>query len=121
MRYSVSGANTTALDEASAAPNLLLGKAIATGRILWLRSAWFYNAAAEDILWIMDTATSTATSAVTNIRFPIPCASGITTVVEFPAPGLKFSTACVVSLDGTSGVLGASVGIGKAGGLGYEE
>ena len=31
MRYSVSGANTTALDEASAAPNLLLGKAIATG------------------------------------------------------------------------------------------
>jgi len=34
---------------------------------------------------------------------------------------LKFSTACVVSLDGTSGALGASVGIGKAGGLGYEE
>lgn len=118
MRYAVSGSNATALQEASGGCRHLLGKAITTGRILWLRSAWFYNSDAEDVICLQDSA-SGATLAPTSVRSRIVCACGQTTMVEFAAPGLKFTTALGALMDGTYAAVG--IGIGYAGANGYEE
>ena len=122
MRYATSGANATVIAYASDAPNHLLGKAIAAGRVFWLRNAWFYNTDFKRVIDILNQATTAATAAPANKRTLIDCASGRTTMVEFPAPGLKFSTACTVVLDGTAdGTATSNFLIGYIGGAGYEE
>ena len=119
MRYSVSGANAAALDEASGAGAFLLGKAITTGRLLVLRGAWIYNSASEVVVNLED-ATSSATSIATNRRMQIKCASGFTTVVDIPLPGIKFATSCRAILSASQAATGV-IAIGAAGGCGYEE
>lgn len=117
-RYAVSGVVGTALDEASGDAMTLMGKAITTGRALFLRSAWFYNTGPEDTVHLMDAA-SGASYVNTGSRLPVVCASGRTTMVEIPAPGLKFTTGLVAVHDGTFAAAG--IDIGAAGGCGYEE
>lgn len=119
-RYEVSGANSVAISEATLAGHNLIGKAISTGRVFKLRTAWVYNAVSEFILTISDCATSSSAtglaSATTVGRLPIVCASGVTTQVDIPEPGLKFATGCVATFDASG-----TIAIGDCGGAGYEE
>ena len=116
-RYSVSGANAVAVGEATGNAVHLIGRAIETGRIFWLRSVWVYNAVSEFVLNVADSATSaTGITGGSLQRITLACASGITTLVDIPAPGLKFSTGCVAVFDSTG-----NIAIGDCGGNGYEE
>lgn len=133
-RYSVSGANTTILDATvdatggSGDPTALLGGQavlgshnsgnITSGRVLWLRSFWAYNPTTVVSLALFDASVAVNPTGSTR-RAVVRCASGATTMIDFPAPGLKFATGCVVSKEATdaSGAFDA----GYVGGAGYEE
>ena len=134
MRYPVSGSATGAIPAPAAGgvsgPINLLGRAITTGRVFWLRKAWFYNGKGQATAGVsLCDSTTTATGPtganwVTNadgVRAIVQVVSGpsgglnANTFVEFPAPGLKFVTGCMVACELTSsGVIGC-------GGSGYEE
>jgi len=123
MRYAISGSCTdaiSAMGDATKAKNLL-GKNITTGRVLWLRNAHFYDASGAQTVQLYDVTQDTAKTAGSLI-INIPCASGRLTMVEFPPPGLKFSTGCCAILDATAstGVSGAFP-VEAIGGSGYEE
>lgn len=104
----------------------LLGASGTAGRTFWLRSFVAYNAAAELPLAIYDgtIATATVISPTTAtggyLKAVIICASGVTTVVDFPAPGLKFTTSAQVCRTATTTAT-AGFGPGTVGGAGYEE
>ena len=117
MRYPTSGANAAALD--STQGDLLLGGAITSGRILWLRSAWFYNShASEDAIINLQDGSSDCTVSTATVQMGgVVCPFGKFTMVDIPAPGLKFSTGCSALKDTTAG----TVAIGDCGGNGYEE
>ena len=133
-RYPVSGSATGSLQSGTgivgvAGPGVnLLGAGITAGRVFWLRQAWFFNTLASSPRIILaDIAVAatgptgvTAFNATDGIRYILQCLSGATmgynpVVVDFPPPGLKFSTACSVACDLTT------CGVVCAGGLGYEE
>lgn len=125
MRYQVSGANSVALDgTAVLTGQALLGGTIGTGRAFWLRSMWINNNATGVLaLKLLDAAVG-ATDATSNRRVLIPGATNATatstrTQVNFPPPGLKFSTNCVVLKDVTD--VSSGGGIGTVGGSGFEE
>ena len=120
MRYGISGSNATFLQEASGGAQYLLGGAITAGKKLWLRSIWAYNSASEDRLCLMDAALA-ATYSVSSNKMSIVCASGRSVMIDFPSPGLKFSTACVIVHDGTMAATTSAIQRGDAGGCGYEE
>jgi hypothetical protein len=129
-RYSISGTNSTILgatfDVTGKAGDAtvmmfgqaLLGRTLPTGRVFWLRSAWFYDASTAVLIHLFDSATGVQATG-SNKRITIRCASGSTTMVDFPAPGLKFATGCVAAKESTdaSGCFAA----GYCGGAGYEE
>ena len=119
QRYAVSGVGDSPITEASFDTEPLLGKEITTGRVLWLKNFWIYNDASELPINLQD-ATEGDTMAVADTRFVVMAASGRTTMVEFPAPGLKFSTGCSIILDGTASTTSAFTR-GEYGGAGYEE
>ena len=114
--YQVAGANSVAIGEATGNAISLLGKTIPTGRVFWLRSLWVYNAVSEFILNIADSATSATgiTGGAVN-RLALVCASGRTTQMDLPEPGMKFSTGCVAVFD-----VSGTIAIGNCGGCGYE-
>ena len=132
-KYAISGANGTLLDATldasttgtiTADPTALLhgrdvlGRAPTTGRVFWLRSFWAYDASAAVTLVIHDSSAGVS-PASTTIKAKIRCASNNTTFVEWPKPGLRFATGCVVSKAATD----VSNGFvpGEVGGAGYEE
>lgn len=131
MRYAVSGSLGTALAEVTGPAQNLLGKAITTGRVLWLRSLWALATASGGSIMLMDqVVTATATSVESTSRFRMFVAStqyAATTMVvytvgpygkvDFPAPGIKFALGCAVGLEGGC----TALAIGHAGGMGYEE
>ena len=129
-RYSVSGANATILDAtedatgAAGDPTTLLGgqqlmgRAITAGRAFYLRSAWFYNASTAVAIRIFDACAGTNPTGSTS-RIVVVCASGQTTMIDIPAPGLKFTTGVVASKEGSAP--SGSFGPGYCGGNGYEE
>ena len=129
-RYAVSGAITTVLDATFDATGkagdptclmggmALLGETMMTGRALWLRSVWAYDASQANVLDLFDAATGSNATSSTR-RAVIACASGSTTMVDFPAPGLKFTTGCVVSKEST--VASGCFQPGNVGGAGYYE
>ena len=119
MRYAISGGLAAAIDEASGAGAHLLGKAITSGRVLWLKSAWFYNTGAELKVSLED-ATSSATHKPTTGKMTLACASGRTTMIDIPSPGIKFINSCRVIADASLAATGV-IGIGDGGGCGYEE
>ena len=118
-RYSVSGVGAGTISEASGTTRPLLGSEITSGRVLWLRNFWIYNDASELPVNLQD-ATAGDTMAVADSRFVLMAASGRNTMVEFPAPGLKFTTGCAIIGDGT-GAAAAAFTQGEYGGSGYEE
>ena len=127
MRYATSGICSSTLD-VSVTTNLLgrnlLGATVTGGRVLWLRGAWFYAASGPETVDIGDLTELVAIG--TGRRFTVPCASGRTTMVEFPAPGLKFATGCTVRrlLPGGASDTADATGSFETysmGGWGYEE
>lgn len=129
-RYQVSGANTAVLSGTVAAtggsgdptalmPGIaLLGQNIPTGRTLYLRSAWFYNPTTAIAVTLFDATVGTNATGATR-RITVLAASGSTTMLDIPAPGLKFATGCVVAKETTAA--SGSFGAGYIGGLGYYE
>ena len=116
MRIPVSGVATATPDATSSIT--LLGKAISSGRVFWLKKAWFYKATeAADVVSLYDaTQSTTGAPASTTLRYKAPSDYGIDVKeVEFPGNGLKFETGCVVAVDGTA------TGYTHLGGVGNEE
>jgi len=132
MRYAVSGQNTVAVSGGSGAATgivqYVLGQAVTTGRIFWLRGMYYIPCATDIGLIISDgTAGDSASDVTIKARF-----SGVTVagspmgrgLVNFPAPGLKFTTGVVASLGSTGGTGptgSAALPAGGIGGWGYEE
>ena len=122
MRYPVSGSNTTLLDGTpTLTGQLVLGKNLTTGRALWLRSIWVHSASSvsgEVQLSLIDASAAVA-AATSNRLMHIVAATGRTTMVDFPAPGLKFATGCCIQKDVTT--VSSPFAVGSVGGCGYEE
>ena len=118
-RYAVSGVGGGAIDEASGVGRPLLGREITANRSFWLKNFWIYNDASELPINLQD-ASAGDTMAAADTRFVVMAASGVNTMIEFPAPGLKFTTGCAIILDGTANTTAAFVQ-GEYGGNGYEE
>jgi hypothetical protein len=130
-RYAVAGVNTTSLDGTCAtATGIADATALFPGRYLigrnmsanrdafYLKSAWFYNASGAVPIILFD-ATMGSVATESTRRFKAIAASGQTTLVEFPSPGLKFTVACLTAKD-SSGASGQFLQ-GRVGGMGYEE
>ena len=124
MRYSVSGVIGAQIDSTETATGIstrLLGKDITSGRALWLKSFWAYDVSSAEVLILLDMSHGYGATASTK-RVAIPCASSALTMVEFPAPGLKFSTGCAIVRDGTAPANATeNFRQGEVGGAGYEE
>ena len=123
-RYSVSGivdAQVDATETATALGVKLLGKTITSGRVLWLKSFWAYNCSTNAVLTLLDACAEEGATANSR-RISIPCASDSLTMIELPAPGLKFATGCSVVRDATAGAgVTGNFLEGYVGGAGYEE
>jgi len=130
-RYAVSGAvtavftSTESVTGGSGSPTSLragqnlLGTVIPTERVLWLRSLWaFQDVSAGGALHLLDATADNTDVTESMYKASIGTASGDTTLVDFPAPGLKFVTGCVVSPDTSASNVW---GIGRIGGSGYYE
>ncbi len=119
MRYPISGNNTVTLDTvATITGQALLGRSLTVGRVFWLRQVRVFNASAGNILALFDGTVGT-TYAATAALARIEAVTGGVTRVSFDAPGLKFSTNCLIARNATT-VSGAFVA-GSCGGSGYEE
>jgi len=131
MRYPVSGVLATALGAATEAARFLLGATHTSGRVLWLRGAWALATASGGQVVLMD-ASESATTVESKIRFRFTCASYVAAAtdnlaygpnygkIEFPAPGVKFATDCVIVIPGVPADF-STLAVAHAGGWGYEE
>lgn len=118
MRYFVQGVNSTALDSTSTLTGQnVLGRNLASKRVLYLERAWLYNASGGVEVNLYDVTAGTGATA-SKLRAIIPCATDDRTVAEFGSPGLKFTTGCVAIKDSTAK---GYFGVGYVGGVGYEE
>ena len=96
----------------------LVGSDVDTGRDFWLKKAWVYKGTVPaDSLGLYDASrSSTGAPVSTLLRYRVLSGYGIDSKdVEFPGMGLKFSTGCVVTVDGTA------TGYSLLGGVGIEE
>lgn len=123
-KYWVSGANTSERVGTSTLAENLLGATITSGRVLWLTAVILPTVSActsTTEIYIYDGATGgsmvTSTTAKRMMFMPLTTTEGVPkdNVVEIPMPGMKFSTGCVFTSDGT-----ALIEIGNIGGCGYE-
>lgn len=115
-KYATGGACTTAINPATASSNQLLGPAMRAGRELWIRSIWALPTTTAGPLVICDASVgSTATGAVFQFYLDIDTSTGQVTIIDIPAPGLRFRTNPVCHLDASG-----SIGIGECGYSGYE-
>ena len=126
-RYWVSGANAEEFAVSSTGLTNLMGATITSGRVLWLTSVvvptvTLSNPSAE--IFICDAATSldfgaaASATAVKKFAFQPFCPSeGVPkdTLIEFPMPGMKFSTGCGIHTNASE-----PFAIGRVCGAGYE-
>jgi hypothetical protein len=94
----------------------LLTPGITSGRVFWLRGLVITETGGttDATVIVYDQAEDEATAA--NQRIPkLICPKGVTTTVEFPAPGVKFITGV------TATVSGGAVAAYNASAIGYEE
>ena len=129
-RYAISGANTTILSGTVAATGgsgdptalmpgqSLMGRNLPSNRVLHLRSAWFFNASGAISVTLFDASAGVNATGATR-KITLRCASVQTTMVDIPAPGLKFATGCVAAKETTDA--SGSFAAGYIGGNGYEE
>ena len=91
MRYARSGVTDDALT-ATASKNMM-GSGLSSGRKFWLRSIWVTNTHSTDPAWvyIYDEAETTAATAAAK-QLSIPCNQGAVAQMDFPAPGILFTT-----------------------------
>ena len=144
MRYGVSGANKFVIGPATQYADsgtqggafcFVHGTATSTlssrGVTFWLRSMWAFPNASGYVVGIADAsvgATEMGNAAIrSKFRMAVASFAPVTASnnggvslgvakVDFPAPGIKFSTNCVAYLIAGSGATG-----GQIGGCGYEE
>ena len=128
MRYGVSG-HASRIDEASGVGEHLLGKAITSGRVLWVRNWWLHRGydLSGIILALVDVSAA-ATYTASTVRAVLGTVSTNSTAsttsrqvmwqLDYPAPGIKFTQGCRIIAEQS---LVAVIGTGLAGGLGYEE
>ena len=98
----------------------VMGRNITAGRVLWLRHFHLNNTGASLLVALADVSVGAQNTATTT-RAKILCASGNTTLIEFPKPGLKFSTGCCIHRDATATTATTVCYPGEIGGAGYEE
>lgn len=113
MRYPRSGYNDEALTTTT---KDLLTPGIASGRVFWLRGLVITETggATDATVVVYDQAEAAVTAA--NQRVPnLICPKGVTTTVEFDAPGIKFITGVTATVAG--GAVAAYNGVA----YGYEE
>lgn len=142
MRYPISGCDpmlvgeaSSGADNASTGATLLVhgtatGTLAARGRVFWLRGLWV-SATASGLTWGLADASYSATAAgiASAKKFQFSTASNVVGAdasnvpyerggkqISFPAPGIKFSTNCLVFL-----VDGSGATANRCGGYGYEE
>ncbi len=116
MRIPVSGVATAVPDATTS--TRLLGKEISSGRVFWLKKAWFYkaNPTADSVGLYDATQSTTGAPASTTLRYRAQSEYGVgQDEFEFPGSGLKFETGCVIAVDGTA------TGYTLMGGIGEEE
>lgn len=143
MRYGVSGANSMIIGGASSSVDnastgawpLVHGTATSTlssrGKVFWLRSMWAYPTSSALTLGLGDASVMATelgnASAIRKFKMTVAsfaevgasqfAAMGIGIAkIDFPPPGLKFTTNCLAFL-----VSGSGATLGTIGGCGYEE
>lgn len=112
MKYPRSGYNDDALTTTTIS---LLTAGISSGRVFWLRGLVITETGGttDATVKLYDQAEAAVTAA--NQRLPaIICPKGITTQIEFAAPGIKFITDCEAT------VSGGAVAAYNAAAYGYE-
>ena len=114
--YAVSGSNSAAITPATASSaQYVLGKAITSGRVFWLRGlSVAYNATNGPIHLVDASSGATATGAVLSVI--LDPSSDRNVVLKFAPPGLQFRTGCAAFLDASG-----SIPIGRISGWGFEE
>ena len=120
-RYAISGSSVSTITPTSGATKRnILGKAITTGRVFWLRNIWYGSSGTDGDLWLFDA--SAAATVTTPVAVLPSYISGVHMGLAQPGyfewgpPGLKFSTGCVAEL-----AISGSIAAGAVGGAGYEE
>lgn len=122
MQFPRSGVTGEALTTSATDVRSLLGlnSTLTEDRVLFLRAVWAYNshAANADTLTLWDVAEGAGPAAATQ-RLSVPLPALTLTMVEFPAPGLKFVTNLTASLDNSPAA--GTVAVYEAGATGYED
>ena len=116
MKYATSGRNTAAVSPATASSAaLLMGAAVTSGRVFWLRGISVIPNATVGPLRIVDASSgATATGSLLSIFFDPE--SNVTQVFNIGEPGLRFGTGVVGFMDASG-----SIGIGGVSCWGHEE
>ena len=149
MRYGISGSTKLTVGLASDSDRTDIGTVplvhgtatgvlSARGRVFWLRSVWGYTSASGLIFGLADCSVNSTAVADgldhPKLRMTVASCAPVNASnmggeslslakVDFPAPGIKFTTNCCVYLVGIAGALvgGSGATIGAFGGCGYEE
>jgi len=124
-RYWVSGSVQEELVGTSTQGTSLLGATITSGRVLWLTGIVLPTTTGivQEIVNLFDVASgSYSSTASADKRAQLQCPNASDTlgsplgqVREFPMPGLKFSSGCVVAKESTE-----VFAVGDISGMGYE-
>lgn len=117
MRYPMSG-HATGTPDATQGINLI-GRAITSGRNLYLQKAWFFkDIVGEARVGLFDLAAATGAPSTTALKYMIAFDYEQDQHIEkdFGEEGLKFSLGCVIGLQSGSTCTGITV----AAGVGYE-
>ena len=119
-RYAISGSTVSTIEPTTGSKRNILGKAITSGRVFWLRNIWYGSSGTDGDLRLYDaSAAATVTTPVAVLpSYLAGVHSGLARpgYFEWGPPGLKFSTGCVADL-----AVSGSIAAGAVGGAGYEE
>jgi len=99
MRYAKSGCNSG--DALTTTTKKILGDGITSGRVFWLRGLVITETGGttDATVTIYDQAEASVTA--TNQKMPgMICPKGVTTSIDFPAPGYKFITELTAVVSG---------------------
>ena len=119
QRYTFLGWNDTAMAAFGTSAYKLWDAGVTSGRVAYLRSIIITETGGTaGILYLYDYNTEGANPTVTTQRATIYCPASCTTMVDFPAPGLKFVTGILGAL---AVAPGAAIGTYCVTVSGYEE
>ena len=118
QRYTFLGYTDEAMAAFDSDARKLWDAGVTTGRVAYLRSIIITETGGTaGTLYLYDYNTEGASPTTTLQRATIYCPASCTTMVDFPAPGLKFVTGIL----GALAAAGATIGAYAVTVLGYEE